>query len=92
MLSIFVEFEVLGYNGYLSLMSTNDPILHQESFDSHLIFGKEQFICQLVHMKVQVHKFLEPPLGYNNNRCLWKIQVSYGSFNQLGSYRNIMQF
>ena len=43
-------------------------------------------------MKVQVHSSLEPPLEYNQGQMTLIDKVSYDPYNQLGSYRNIMQF
>ena len=45
----------------------------------------------LVCMKVQAHCHLEPPWDTVRTRCLWRIKLGYDLFNQLGSYRNIMQ-
>ena len=46
---------------------------------------------QLVRMKVQAYSSSEPPLEYNQEQTPWRIKVGYGLFNQLGSYRNIIQ-
>ena len=43
-------------------------------------------------MKVQTHSSLEPPLEYNQDETLLVNQVCYDLFNQIGGYRNIMQF
>ena len=47
---------------------------------------------QLTHMKVQIYSSLERKLDYSPDQASWQINVGYDLFNQLGSYRNIVQF
>ena len=47
---------------------------------------------QLVCMKVQAHKSLEPHRNKIRTFCLWKIKVCFDLFTNIGNYRNILEF
>ena len=47
---------------------------------------------QLVCMKVQAHRSLEPPLEYNQDQMPLTNKVYYDLYNDFGIYRSTMQF
>ena len=61
-------------------------------FNKNQTLSDTYWRVQVVCMKVQTHSSLEPPLEYNQDETLLVNQVCYDLFNQIGGYRNIMQF